>query len=766
MRRFLLLLTTASALVGSTLAASADQYTVAQGQYTLTGSVQGYGPGPSSSFQQGWSIGWNSQTGLGETDFVNSKGTGAGGFSFFNTTPALWNAATKPSAIMTLGGTGTLKPIALDLGILIGAGGTTTLGQMLTQVLASAPLNSPVLTGTPKLAVAPAAGDTSLDLVSAGWVNNLVTQAVNNASSSAAVGSTTDLSPAKITPSGSSTAQTAAAIAALAVAALPATDSGLAAAESKAGTALQPSNVGSSGTNGVAAYSDSRIVGALPASRLGAASGAASLDSNSLVPSAQIPFGTTTGKVADGGSLATVTTTAGTALQPANIGSTGSNGVAAYNDSRITGALAANNSALASAESLASSSIQPSNVGSTGTNGVAAYNDSRITGAAPLLSPVLTGTPKLANTPAANDTSNDIVTAGWVSSLVSASGGHATSVSSGTDISQANITPSGASSSQTAAAIGALAVGAVPSSLVGAASGVASLNSSSLIPSAQIPFGTTTGTVGDGGVLNTVKTTANAALPSASVGAASGAASLDSNKLVPTAQIPFGTTSGKVADGGTLASVSTVANAAVPSSSLGAASGVATLTSGKFVTSSQIPFGTTSGTVADGGTLATTTTTANGATQKANNLSDVANAATALSNLGGLSLTNGGTVSGAVTHSGSVTNTGNTIIGSGTLGAVIKQTGVMTFTSLMCNNTYTSQDTSNVVYTVPQGLPLNCHISIIQGNSGTVTLAGVTGSNAETLNIGPNQTLVTGGQWTGIHFRIIDATNAVVNDGD
>ncbi len=609
MRRFLYLLTSSTFLLGSSVAALADSYTLAQGQYTLVGSVQGYGSGPSANFQQGWSIGWNAQTGLGETDFVNNKGTGAGGFSFFNTSPALWNAATKPASIMTLSGVGTLKPVALDLNVLVGAGGTTTLGQLLTLAIAAAPLNSPVLTGTPKLATAPAAGDTSLDLVSAGWVSNLVTQAVANANSSAAITSSTDLSPAKITPSGSSTAQTAAAIGALAVAALPATDAGLASAESEAGSALQPAAIGAT----VAAYNDSRIV---------------------------------------------------SALQPSNVGSNGTNGVAAYNDSRITGALPANNAALATAESLAGSALQPGNVGSSGTNGVAAYNDSRIVGAAPLASPTFTGTPKLTTAPAANDTSLDIVSAGWVQNLVTTSGGHATSVSSGTDISQANITPTGASSSQTAAAIGALAVGAVQSSAIGAASGVASLNSSSQIPSAQIPFGTVTNTVADGGVLNTVKTTAN------------------------------------------------------------------------------------------------------GATQKANNLSDVANPTTALSNLGGLSLANGGTVSGSVIYSGAVTHTGNTVIGSGVVGAVIKMTGALTFTPSMCNNTYISQDTSGVVYTIPQGLPLNCRTGVIQGNSGQVTLAGVTGSNAETLDLGPNQTAVTGGQWTGVHFRIMDATNALVNDTD
>ncbi len=189
-----------------------------------------------------------------------------------------------------------------------------------------------------------------------------------------------------------------------------------------------------------------------------------------------------------------------------------------------------------------------------------------------------------------------------------------------TDLKNNVVTATGAATSRTLGALSAselndatVSAAAIPGSKMGVASGVATLNANSLIPSVQIPFGTGTGTVADGGVLTTTQTTANAAIPSTKIGAASGVASLNSSAVIPSIQIPFGTASGTVADGGVLNTVKTTANAAIPSSQIGAASGVASLNSNSLIPGSQIPFGTASGTVADGGTLATTTTTANAA---------------------------------------------------------------------------------------------------------------------------------------------------------
>ena len=117
--------------------------------------------------------------------------------------------------------------------------------------------------------------------------------------------------------------------------------------------------------------------------------------------------------------------------------------------------------------------------------------------------------------------------------------------------------------------------GAVQSSTIGAASGVAPLDGNRLLPPANVPFGATAGMVGDGGALAAAAAAAAAALPKASVGAAGGAAPLDQNKFLPSANIPFGTSAGLVADGGALAAAAATASAALPKAQVGVSGGAA-----------------------------------------------------------------------------------------------------------------------------------------------------------------------------------------------
>ncbi len=128
-------------------------------------------------------------------------------------------------------------------------------------------------------------------------------------------------------------------------------------------------------------------------------------------------------------------------------------------------------------------------------------------------------------------------------------------------------TPLGSALSSIAAGLAtttATANGAIPAAQAGAASGVAQLDANKLLLTAQVPFGTTSQTVADGGTLATTTATANSALPSAKLGAASGAAQLDATSKVPYAQIPIGTTTNTVEDAGAAAAISVVANAAIP----------------------------------------------------------------------------------------------------------------------------------------------------------------------------------------------------------
>jgi hypothetical protein len=135
----------------------------------------------------------------------------------------------------------------------------------------------------------------------------------------------------------------------------------------------------------------------------------------------------------------------------------------------------------------------------------------------------------------------------------------------------------------------------------GANNGVASLDSGGKVPTSQLPAsgGAVSSVNGQTGTVELVAADVNA-IASTARGSASGVASLDGSSLVPTSQIPdldgAKIASGTVAfarlptgTGGSQVAIGNHTHAYVPTSSLGANSGVATLDSGGKVTSGQLP---------------------------------------------------------------------------------------------------------------------------------------------------------------------------------
>ena len=199
--------------------------------------------------------------------------------------------------------------------------------------------------------------------------------------------------------------------------------------------ALQKNNNLSDLANPAAALNN---LGALPTSAAGAANGYATLDNTKHLTVTQIPFGTAGGTVADGGTLATALSNVSNAIPRSMIGA--ASGVAALDGNRLV-----------------PSAQLP--IG-TGANQVAAGNDVRITGAAPATNAVLTG-PTLSADPATGDASKAVADTNWVTALVKASGGTATTVGQGTDLSGGNITPTNGSATP-APQVAAAALSALP----------------------------------------------------------------------------------------------------------------------------------------------------------------------------------------------------------------------------------------------------------------------------------------------------------------
>jgi hypothetical protein len=187
---------------------------------------------------------------------------------------------------------------------------------------------------------------------------------------------------------------------------------------------------------------DSRVVGAEQTVNKGAASGYAPLDTNALVPIANVPTGTTSATVAIGndsrivgaeqtankgvvGGYAPLDSSALVPIGNIPVGTTSAT-VAAGNDSRITGAeQTANKGAVSGYAPLDSSALVPIANLPTGTSGttVAAGNDSRITGAlqsstaaatyAQLAGAAFNGTVTVP-TPSGSDNSTKAANTNWV----------------------------------------------------------------------------------------------------------------------------------------------------------------------------------------------------------------------------------------------------------------------------------------------------------------------------------------------------------------
>ncbi len=142
------------------------------------------------------------------------------------------------------------------------------------------------------------------------------------------------------------------------------------------------------------------------------------------------------------------------------------------------------------------------------------------------------------------------------------------------------------------------ATAAIPASQKGAASGVASLTSSSLIPTAQIdptsiatdPTARSTASAAQTTAAS-AQATANAAIPSSQKGAASGVAALDSNTYVPVANINPASVATDSTARAAASAATAIANAAIPSSTLGQANGPAQLSSASLLSPAILPLG-------------------------------------------------------------------------------------------------------------------------------------------------------------------------------
>lgn len=146
-------------------------------------------------------------------------------------------------------------------------------------------------------------------------------------------------------------------------------------------------------------------------------------------------------------------------------------------------------------------------------------------------------------------------------------------------------------------AVSAAQVGAVPTTDKGAANGVATLDATAKIPDTQIPDEITRDSelsahTGDSGNPHAVTAAQTGAVPTTEKGSANGVATLDAGGLIPDTQIPSGITrdselSAHTGDTNNPHAVTATQAGAVPTTAVGAANGVASLTAGATLTASQ-----------------------------------------------------------------------------------------------------------------------------------------------------------------------------------
>ena len=239
--------------------------------------------------------------------------------------------------------------------------------------------------------------------------------------------------------------------------------------------------------------------------------------------------------------------------------------------------------------------------------------------------------------------------------------------------------------------------------------------------------------------------------------AASGYPGLDASKLLLPAEIPFGTTAGTVADGGLLTSVQTTANAAIPSSRRGAANGVAGLDASSRLTNNIIGQinGLAAASLTDGTNMIAPVNTTTGTF---NTISTSGSA-----NFGVLSYTYppGQSNSSTAIPTTAWVKTWVASAASPMTATVSAKTANYTLTAADCGQMITDiGSTAAFTITVPASVvATGCRIDIYQTTANTVTIAAGSG---ETLSAMSGALTLSG---AGAHARIdtLSATLASVH---
>lgn len=316
-------------------------------------------------------------------------------------------------------------------------------------------------------------------------------------------------------------------------------------------------------------------VGAVASSARGAANGVASLDSGTLVPTAQIP-GLPASKITSG-LIDFLRLPTGSTSTTVSIGN--HNHDTAY----VAAASVGSPSGVASLDSSGRIPVGQMPVAFTSVTSVNGYTGLVVLAASDV--GALSTTSRGANNGVASLDNTGVIPSVQIPPLP------ASKIDSGT-FDFARI-PTGTTSATVA--VGNHTHSYVALSEKGAALGVSTLDSGGLIPIGQIPTGTSATTVALGSHNHDLSY-----IPLGDKGANSGVATLDGTGKVPLTQLPssLGVASVNSLTGAVVLTAADVS--AIPTSQKGVASGVATLDGSTLVPFAQLPTGTTSSTVAVG----------------------------------------------------------------------------------------------------------------------------------------------------------------------